>query len=160
MSGPGLARWLGRLGVTHFMTHSPSDLEYDPQLAVIAEWRDPDLLFGDHVENAVVDVMLEGADRGDDLDYSLGSLPFARLAKGWSVILNVFGKAGPVPEGMSATVALRVQAMRARHAAIKARVLQMAEEFEQAAHYRPPYWTLVEMAREATQELEAGAPDA
>ena len=158
MSGAGLTRWLSRLGVTHFVTHSPSDLEYDPQLSVVAEWRDPDLLFEDHVDNAVVDAMLEGADRGDDLDYSLMQLPFARLAKGWSLIQNLFGEAGPVPEGMSATVALRVQAMRARHGAIKERVMLAAEAFVTEAEYRPPYWVLVEMAREAAREVDAGAP--
>ena len=116
------------------------------------------MLFEDHVDNAVVDAMLEGADRGDDLDYNLMQLPFARLAKGWSLVQNLFGEAGPVPEGMSATVALRVQAMRARHGAIKERVMLAAEAFVTEAEYRPPYWVLVEMAREAAREVDAGAP--
>ena len=30
-----------RFGVEHFITQMPADLEYDPQLSVVAEWRDP-----------------------------------------------------------------------------------------------------------------------
>jgi hypothetical protein len=65
ISKPGLRRWLASFGVRHFETQEPSDLEYDPQLAVVAEWRDAASLFDDHIDNAVIDAMLEGADRGD-----------------------------------------------------------------------------------------------
>ena len=65
MSAPGVVRWLSYFGVTHFETQAPADLEYDPQLAVVAEWRDPETLWQDHVDNAVVEAMLEGADEGD-----------------------------------------------------------------------------------------------
>jgi hypothetical protein len=34
-------------------------------------------------------------------------LPLSRIAKAYSAVLNLLGKAGPVPEGMSATAALR-----------------------------------------------------
>ena len=65
-SGEGTARWLSRFGVKRFETHGPSDLEHDPQLAVVAEWRDPETLFQAHLDDAVVDSMLEGAAAGDD----------------------------------------------------------------------------------------------
>jgi len=41
------------------------------------------------------------------LDYDWYLLAPARLVKGYSVILNKFGKVGPIPEGMSTPVALR-----------------------------------------------------
>ena len=149
LSTPGVTAWLAALGVRHFETQEPSDLEYDPQLRVVAEWRDPETLFKDHVDNAVIDVMLEGAERGDQLDYDLWKLPVVRLAKAYSVVKNWFGKVGPIPEGMSATTALRVEKLTATHAAIEARMLEKAEQFKTERGYAPPYWELVRLAREA-----------
>jgi len=150
LSTPGVIAWLSALGVRHFETQEPSDLEYDPQLRVVAEWRDPDTLFKDHADNAVIDVMLEGAERGEKLDYNGWLLPVTRLMKVYSVVLNWFGKVGPIPEGMSAATALRVKRMTARHAAIKARLLVMAERFTGENGYTPPYPELVRLAREAS----------
>ena len=65
-SDPDTARMLGAFGVREFETYGPSDLEYDPKLSVVAEWRDPEALFADHVDVAVIDALLEGARRGDD----------------------------------------------------------------------------------------------
>src|SRR5207244_1880859 len=65
ISAPGLRRWLSAFGVRHFETQEPSDLEYDPQLVVVAEWRDAGALMQDHIDNAAIDAMLEGAQRGD-----------------------------------------------------------------------------------------------
>jgi hypothetical protein len=148
LSTPGVTSWLSALGVRHFETQEPADLEYDPQLRVVAEWRDSETLFRDHVDNAVIDVMLEGAEQGRRLDYNFWKLPVARLAKAWSAIKNRFGGVGPIPEGMSATAALRVQRLKDRHAAIQARVLQRAAAFKNENGYAPPYWELVRMARE------------
>jgi hypothetical protein len=147
ISSPGITRWLGGLGVRHFETQEPSDLEYDPQLRIVAEWRDPETLFKDHVDNAVIDALLEGADRGERLGYNLWKLPFARLAKAWSVALNLLGKVGPVPEGMSATTALRVESLTQRHAELAARVLAAAKQFKTDRGYVPPYWELLRIAR-------------
>src|SRR5947199_229831 len=61
MSTPGVVGWLGSFGVRHFTTQAPADLEYDPQLVVVAEWRDPEALARDHVHNAIIDAMLEEA---------------------------------------------------------------------------------------------------
>ncbi len=155
LSTPGVTSWLAALGVRHFETQEPSDLEYDPQLTVVAEWRDPATLFKDHVDNAVVDAMLESAERGERLGHNRWMLPAVRLAKAWSVGLNWFGKVGPVPEGMSATTALRVDRFKKRYVAIQKRVIESAEAFRKQRGYVPPYWELVRLAREAMAALSA-----
>ncbi len=149
LSTPGVTSWLAALGVRHFETQEPSDLEYDPQLRVVAEWRDPETLFKDHVDNAVIDVMLERAEKGERLGYDWHKLPFARVAKAYSFGKNLFGGVGPIPEGMSAATALRVQKLKANHAALAARLLEKAEKFKVERGYVPPYWELVRLAREA-----------
>ena len=156
ISSPGLASWLSQFGVTRFETQEPSDLEYDPQLVVVAEWRNPEALSADHVDNAVVDAMLEGAERGETLAYSRAGLPLARLAKASSVCLNGFGLVGPVPEGLSATAALRTRRFSRTHARIRERVLALADEFRKAHGYAPPYWELVRLARLAHAEITGG----
>ncbi len=155
ISSPGLAAWLAGFGVRHFETQEPSDLEYDPQLRVVAEWRDPQALFFDHVDNAVVDAMLEGAEAGNPLPYPAALLPVARLAKAYSWLLNEAGTVGPVPEGLSAAGALRNRQFTRTHAAIKARVLLLADAFARRHGYRPPYWELVTLARQARVQVGA-----
>jgi hypothetical protein len=149
ISSPGLISWLAAFGVRNFLTQEPSDLEYDPQLQVVAEWRDPETLYKDHVDNAVIDVMLEGAETGDKLDYGWYMLPAARVLKAYSVILNWFGYPGPVPEGMSATAALRNKKFSSRHDEIKSRTQLLADKFRHDHGYRAPYWQLVNLARQA-----------
>jgi hypothetical protein len=139
--------------VRNFKTQEPSDLEYDPQLQVVAEWRDPATLFQDYVDNAVTDAMFEAAERGEKLGYNPWLLPTARLAKAWSVLLNWFGKVGPIPEGMSATTALRVKRFTRDHADLRALVVVKAEKFRTKHGFAPFYWELVGMAREAQGEL-------
>jgi hypothetical protein len=155
LSSRGVTLWLSAFGVKHFSTHEPSDLEYDPQIRVVAEWRDPGTLFQDHADNAVIDATLEKADRGEQLDYPLLMLPLARLAKGHSAVLNTLGRVGPVPEGMSATAAMRHSAFSKKHAAIKARLLDLAAAFKRQKGYNPPYWELVRLAREAMTETKS-----
>jgi permuted papain-like amidase YaeF/Yiix C92 family enzyme len=149
ISRPGLRRWLASFGVTHFETEEPSDLEYDPQVAVVAEWRDPATLFQDHVDNAVVDALLERAERGDRLPYPWYALPIARIAKAYSLLLERFGRVGPVPEGMSAVAALRNQSFGKRERRFAAQVEAQATQLAQLRGYPPPYWTLLDLAREA-----------
>lgn len=148
MSGRGLTSWLGAFGVRHFETLAPSDLEYDPQVRVVAEWRDPQALFSDHLDNAVSDALLARAEQGEEVGYDYARLPLARLAKAYSVLFNVFGGLGPIPEGMSATVALRVQWLQARHRRLRARLEARAAGYRREHHRRAPYWTLVAMATE------------
>lgn len=155
ISSPGLVSWLWAFGVRHFETQEPSDLEYDPQLRVVAEWRDPQALFSDHIDNAVVDAMLEGAEEGEKLGYPLPLLPFARLAKLSSSLLNAVGRVGPVPEGLSAYGALRNRQFTRVHAAIKGRTLRLVEEFTRTRGYVPPYWELVALARQARTAFKA-----
>lgn len=149
ISAQGLRRWLSAFGVEHFETQEPSDLEYDPQLVVVAEWRDLESLAADHIDNAVIDAMLEGAERGDELHYELYRLPVARLAKGYSWVKNRFGGIGPIPEGMAAGAALRNQAFSSRQRALADEVTARADEFERERGYPPPYWALLDLARAA-----------
>ncbi|MBI4501649.1 MAG: hypothetical protein HY700_10855 [Gemmatimonadetes bacterium] len=155
ISAAGLRRWLASFGVEHFETQEPSDLEYDPQLVVVAEWRDAESLFQDHVDNAVTDVMLEGAERGDDLRFPWYTLPPARLARAYSWGLERMGRTGPLPEGMAAAAALRNRVYSARHRAWSARVGAEARAWAAANAYRTPYWTLIELAR-AVGEKDRG----
>lgn len=147
ISRPGLRGWLAAFGVRHFETQEPSDLEYDPQLAVVAEWRDPVALFEDHADNAVTDAMLEGAERGDRLAYDWWTLPPARVLKGVSWVQQRFGATGTIPEGMAPAAALRNRAYGARHDALAAELLRRAEAWRAERGYPPPYWVLLDLAR-------------
>jgi hypothetical protein len=151
ISAPGLRRWLASFGVRHFETQEPSDLEYDPKLVVVAEWRDPTSLAADHLDNAVVDAMLEGAEQGDDLTFAWYRLPLARLAKAYSWVMLRMGRTGPIPEGMSAPAALRNQEFSARQRRLAAEVALRAEAHRQGLGYPPPFWTLLRFAREASR---------
>lgn len=157
ISSPGLRRWLASFGVRQFETQEPSDLEYDPQLSVVAEWRDPQSLFDDHIDNAVTDAMLEGAERGDQLTFDWYALPLARALKAYSVVRGWFGGLGPIPEGMAPSSALRNRAYNARHKALGDSVRVSAAEWKSTNGYRPPYWALVALARSAVMENPVSA---
>ncbi len=148
MSSPGVVDWLGDFGVRSFTTQAPADLEYDPQLVVVAEWRDREALWDDHVDNAIIEVMLEGADKGDRISYDWYLLAPARLLKAYSAVLNRLGIVGPVPEGMSAVSAVKSQWLDKMHKHTKQKVLAAAESFENENGYRPPYWDLVNITRD------------
>ncbi|MHB8788547.1 MAG: YiiX/YebB-like N1pC/P60 family cysteine hydrolase [Desulfobulbaceae bacterium] len=154
ISQPGLRRWLAAFGVEYFETQEPSDLEYDPQLRVVGEWRDPATLRQDRFDNAVTEVLLEGAEKGEELDYQGYLRPAARLVKIYSRSLNLAGKAGPIPEGMSAIAALRTEKYMARHRAIGEHLALMAERFKKEKGYEAPYWQLVKLARTAKEAVE------
>lgn len=152
ISSAGVVNWLHDFGVENFVTQMPSDLEYDPQLSVVAEWRDPETLFKDHVDNAAMDALLEKANKGATIDYNTWQLPIVRVIKGYCIIKNKFGKIGMIPEGMSATKALKNQAFVAMHVRVKNKTLQMADEFFTKNGYRAPYWQLVKFAEAAVAE--------
>ena len=154
ISSKGTRNWLAAFGVKNFETQEPSDLEYDPQLTVVAEWRDPETLYKDHLDNAVTDVMLEEADSGKALSYYWYILPISRVMKAYSIILNVFGSEGPVPEGMSAEAALKNINYSETHNQIKARLIFLANQFKNEKGYTPPYWELVNLARQARDEIK------
>jgi len=154
ISSQGVVNWLHDFGVENFVTQMPSDLEYDPQLSVVAEWREPETLFKDHIDNAVMDAMLDLANKGKQIGYNGWQLPLVRIIKGYCMIKNLFGKTGMIPEGMSATRALKNQNFVAMHVRIKNRTQVMADEFIRQNHYRPPYWQLVKFAEAAAKENE------
>jgi hypothetical protein len=151
ISDPVVTAWLASVGVRHFETQEPADLEQDPQLRIVAEWRDRMTLFKAHVDDAVTDAMLESGVPGKGLPYQHWMLPFARLSKAYSIVLNRFGRVGPVPEGMNATEALRVKKYRTEHGEIASRVLLLADQFKKDKGYLPPYWELVRLARNAKE---------
>jgi hypothetical protein len=150
ISSAGLRRWLADFGVRHFETQEPSDLEYDPQLVVVAEWRDAATLLKDHLDNAVIDAMLEGADGGAVLSYAWYRLPLVRLAKAYSWVVERLGGRGPVPEGMSATAALRSHSFSERQRHVAERVTEAAGRLTRQQGYVPPYWVLLDLARVET----------
>ena len=147
ISGPGAISWLAAGGVRNFETQEPSDLEYDPQLRVVAEWRDAERLFHDHLDNAIIEVMLEEADRGAELEPSPMVLPVIRLAKGYSMILNAFGRVGPVPAAMTASQALLFSRFNAEHSTTRDRVFPLVADFREREGYSPPYWELLKLVR-------------
>jgi hypothetical protein len=149
ISSKGTRNWLAAFGVKYFETQEPSDLEYDPQLSVVAEWRDPETLYKDHLDNAVTDIMLEEADSGKLLTYNWYSLPVARILKLYSSMLNLFGSTGPVPEGMSPEAALKNVRYSDAHNRIKEKLIMSANRFKTQNGYTPPYWELVRLARYA-----------
>ena len=69
------------------------------------------------------------------------------------MLKNMFGKIGMIPEGMSATKALKNQTFVAMHVAVKNKTMQMADEFTKLNGYRPPYWQLVKLAENACTNL-------
>ncbi len=152
ISSQGVVNWLHAFGVENFVTQMPSDLEYDPQLAIVAEWRGPQTLLKDHIDNAVMDVLLEGAEAGQELRYEFWELPIARATKGYCVALNLLGKECLIPEGMSATQALKSRSFVERHAALRRRTEQLVAEFVGESGYVPPYWKMVKLARDADEQ--------
>ena len=152
ISSQGVVNWLHAFGVENFVTQMPADLEYDPQLSIVAEWSNPETLYKDHIDNAVMDVLLEMADKGTTITYSIWQLPLVRVVKGWCMIKNYFGKPAIIPEGMSATQALRNQSFVEMYNSLRAKTQVKAAVFVQTNHYRPPYWQLINLARKAINE--------
>ncbi len=155
ISSQGVVNWLHAFGVENFVTQMPADLEYDPQLSIVAEWRNPETLFKDHLDNAVMDVLLEEADKGRKINYSILQLPIVRVVKGWCMLNNFFGKSAIIPEGMSATQALKNQYFVAMYVKLSNATNLLSDQFINEKHYRPPYWQLVNLARKANEEMSA-----
>ena len=148
ISSKGVSDWLNNFGVAHFVTQMPADLEYDPMLTVVAEWRDKEILFQDHLDNAVMDALLGRANAGEKLGYNVWMLPVARVVKAYSFLLTTIGKEGPIPEGMSAVTALKNNDFVARFKKCKALTSVKIEAFMKENNYLPPYWQMVRLAEE------------
>lgn len=151
ISSPGIINWLGAFGVENFVTQMPGDLEYDPQLSIVAEWRNPETLMKDHVDNAVMDALISKADAGVQIGYNHWMLPIARIIKGYSWLQNKLGYPGVIPEGMSATQGLKNKYFVTLYESLSKKTLLAAQQFEKEKGYRPPYWQLVKMAEEASR---------
>jgi hypothetical protein len=149
ISSNGIIEWLNNFGVEHFVTQMPSDLEYDPMLSVVAEWRDKEILFQDHVDNAVMDALISRANEGEKLDYNLWMLPVARVIKGYSLFLNSIGKEGIIPEGMGAVTALKNNDFVDRFKKCKSLTESKINVFKEENKYPPPYWQMVRIAEES-----------
>ena len=158
ISSDGIVDWLHDFGVEHFVTEMPSDLEYDQMLSVVAEWRDRETLFKDHLDNAVMDALIGQANAGEKLGYNIWMLPVARVIKGYCSLLNALGKEGVIPEGMSAVRALKNQEFVKRFQHLRALTLSKVEAFEREYAYTPPYWQLVSFAESGIRE-EKGETD-
>ncbi len=148
ISGPGVVRWLSAAGVRNFETQEPADLEYDPQLRVVAEWRDRENLFNDHVDNAIIEVLIEAADAGERITYHWSMLPVMRILKVVSRVFNLFGAEGPVPDAVPVRGALMIREFSLRHARIKVTLLERAKAFREREGYTAPYRELLEQVRE------------
>lgn len=150
MSSPGLVSWLAAMGVREFTSLVPSDIEYDPQLRAVVEWRDAPALMDFRLDNAIIDALLEEAERGAELGYAWYALPVARALKLFSVGQSVLGGVPKIPQGMSASTALKVDALVSKVSpAVKDELVSLAAEFREHSGYEAPYWVLVQIAREA-----------
>ena len=58
-----------------------------------------------------------------------------------------------IPEGMSATQALKNQYFVAIYNQLRDETTMQIEQFIQVNHYRPPYWQLVKLARNANEKI-------
>ena len=150
MSAPGLVIWLAAMGVREFTSLVPSDVEYDPQLRAVVEWRDAPALMDFRLDNAIIDVLLEEADRGTELSYAWYALPLARVLKLFSVGESLFGRLPKIPQGMSASTALKVDALVSKvHPVVRDELVVLAADFRERNGYEAPYWVLVRLARDA-----------
>ena len=155
ISSPGVFSWLSGMGVRQFEAQQPSDLEYDPQVRVVAEWRNPETLFMDHVDNVVTEAMLQGAERGETLRYPWYLLPQARVAKLYSVVAHALGFHSPIPEGLATDPALQILTFNVIHNAIKRHVLLEADAFRRQQAYVAPEWQLLRFAKQATEDYRS-----
>ncbi|MBC7687460.1 MAG: hypothetical protein H7211_04700 [Aquabacterium sp.] len=154
ISSQGVVNWLQAFGVENFVTQMPSDLEYDPQLSIVAEWRNPETLYQDHIDNAVMDVLLEQADAGKQIGYNYWQLPVARVLKAWCMFENYLGKPAKIPEGMSATQALKNQYFVSMYDQVRKQTRLNSDEFVKQHGYKPPYWQLINLASNATSLIK------
>ena len=94
--------------------------------------------------------MLVCAEQGEEIEFNPLMLPFARIMKGNSWIKNQFESEGPIPEGMSATQALKSDAFIQRHKELKEKTSIAVDSFIEENGYKPPDWELVKLAEKAS----------
>ena len=152
VSDAGTMGLFSAFGVRTSSLLAPSDLEYGPRLIAAAEWRDGETLRQDRLDNAVLDAIIARVPVDGIPAVQPKLLVPARSAKAWSWLLNRLGKVGPVPEGMSASRALRARSLNWRHGVVRNRLEELVAEREKADGYAAPYSTLVELAEQAAAE--------
>ncbi|MDH5387189.1 MAG: YiiX/YebB-like N1pC/P60 family cysteine hydrolase [Gammaproteobacteria bacterium] len=155
LESPGLIRWLGDVGMQHFTTILPSDIEYDPRLAPVAEWRNLETLRSERLDNVTLDVLLEAGERGDRLSYApLAALPGGAI-KLWSKLKSVVGLTPTIPAGMSVDTALRVRSLIKKvHPELRAAITIADTKYQTEHGYATPYWSLTNIARQLLIELK------
>ncbi|MEI2748494.1 MAG: hypothetical protein V9E88_07035 [Ferruginibacter sp.] len=75
-------------------------------------------------------------------------MPVARLLKAWSFCKNIVGKEGIIPEGMTATQALKNEYFTSLHKKGIAKLQVKADAFRLQKGYAAPYWQLLALSRE------------
>lgn len=148
ISSDGVVVLLNTFGVQNFVTQMPSDLEYDPKLSVVAEWRETEALYNDHLYNAVIDAMFDCAEMDIEIETNYLMLPIVRIVKAYSVFKNWMDSEGPIPEGMNATQALKSDAFIQRHEQLKQLTDSRIKTFYKEEGYLPPYWEMFRIAEE------------
>jgi hypothetical protein len=68
------------------------------------------------------------------------------------MLKNLVGEQGIIPEGMSATRALKNQYFVAMYQALRTKVADKIDQFKNDNHYLPPYWQMINLAGEAALE--------
>jgi hypothetical protein len=148
ISSNGISNWLNAFGVENFVTQMPSDLEYDPMLSIVAEWRNKETLYQDHLDNAVMDALITQANNGEKLNYNIWLLPVARVIKAYSFMQTTIGKEGVIPEGMAAETALKNNYFVDKFQKCKLETELKINIFKKENGYLPPYWEMVRIAEE------------
>jgi len=148
MTAPGLRAWLADMGVRHFRTLAPSDIEYDSQLDAVAEWRDMEVLREDRLDNAAMDALLEEAEKGLRLSYPVYKYPLAAGVKLWGNARKLLGMEPTIPKGMQVSTALKVNSLVEKvFPLLRQRLRQAASTFRKEHGYAAPYWSLTQLAR-------------
>jgi len=150
---PGIIRLLGPLGVRQFVTLTPQDLELDPRLAAVAEWRYIHALRKDRIENALIGALFGAAERGASFRAPPFLLAESRLIRGFSNVQSFLGFPPAMPEGMNPSSAARAAGFQKHiYPTLMLAISNKAEAFRRAEGYEPPAWVLAGFAKEALNE--------
>ena len=98
-----------------------------------------------------MDALLEKADAGEQIGYNRWQAG-GPVLKAYSMLKNLFGRTGIIPEGMSATRRWKNQYFVAMHASGKEPHAAEGGNLPGKNQYRAPYWQLLQFAREAANE--------
>lgn len=149
----GIIRFYGPLGVRSFVTLTPQDLELDPRLALVAEWRYSGALRKDRIENALIGALLAAAEKGSSLRAPRFVLAESRAIRVASNLQSLLGVQPIVPAGMSASCAARLGGYQKHiYPTLYEAISRKAEQFKREHGYEAPAWILTDLARKALEE--------